>query len=256
MHIHYNDLGEPYDPAAPELAQPLPAPLIAAALHDCFSGSASSDDDELMDDDLSFVKGSATHGDVHNFSYRMLRLIRGGRKAAYKLSDQLQAWAARCGKTTDATIQRAISHGFRATPIGGGGVRLYFANIAAAAQHDVANTAAIPAGHDATLPLFAQWFKNEFPRVEEIREAKRQIEYDFGQTQALEHHNAEFNELLEKLPGNDLLAQATHIDHYLSSLSEALPTELAEKHDTPRQTVVDEHAAEDNGRGYATLLEV
>ena len=34
VHIHYNDLGEPYDPAAPELAQPLPAPLIAAALHD------------------------------------------------------------------------------------------------------------------------------------------------------------------------------------------------------------------------------
>jgi hypothetical protein len=93
---------------------------------------------------------------------------------------------------------------------------LYFAVIAAAAAHDVENAAAIPAGHEATLPLFAQWFKATFPRVEAVRETKRQIEYDFGQTQALEHHNAEFNELLEKLPGNDLLAQATHIDHYLS----------------------------------------
>ena len=60
VHIHYNDLIEPYDPAAPELAQPLPAPLIAAALHDCFGDSASSDDDEPMDDDLSFVMATST----------------------------------------------------------------------------------------------------------------------------------------------------------------------------------------------------
>ena len=216
MHIHYNDLGEPYDPAAPELAQPLPAPLIAAALHDCFGDSASSDDDAAMDDDLSFVKGSATHGDVHDFSYKMLRLIRGGRKASYRLHDQLQAWAARCDKTTDAIVQRAISHGFTTTPIGGAVMTLYFVDIAAAALHDAANAAAlaIPAGHAATLPLFAQWFKDTFPRVEAVREAKRQVEYDFGQTQALEHHNAEFNELLEKLPGNNLLAQpSAHIDH-------------------------------------------
>ena len=106
------------------------------------------------------------------------------------------------------------------------------------------------------LTLFAEWFKRAFPRVEATREAKRQVEFDFGQTQALEHHNAEFNELLEKVPGNNLLAQATHIDHCLSSLSEALPAELAEKCNTPRQTVEDEHAAEDNGAGYATLQEV
>ena len=56
VHDHYNDLGEPHDPAAPEGQ----APLIAAALYDCFGDSASSDDDEPMDDDLSFVKGSAT----------------------------------------------------------------------------------------------------------------------------------------------------------------------------------------------------
>ena len=205
VHVHYNDLGEPHDPTAPEgQAQP-PASLISAALHDCFGNSASDDDDEPMDDDLSFVKG-----DVHDFSYRMLKLIRGGRKAAYRLPDQLQAWAARCDKTTDA-----ISCGFRTTPIGGV-VRLYFADIAAAAAHDVENATAISAGHEATLLPFAQWFKATFPKVEVVREAKRQIEYDFGQTQALEHHNAEFNELLEKLPGNDLLAQATHIDHYLS----------------------------------------
>ena len=104
VHIHYNDLGEPYD-----LARPLPAPLIAAAEHDRFGDSASSDDDAIMDDDLSFIKGSATHGDVHEFSYKMLRLIRGGRKAAYRLPNQLQAWAARCDKTTDRAVQVAIA---------------------------------------------------------------------------------------------------------------------------------------------------
>ena len=50
--------------------------------------------------------------------------------------------------------------------------------------------------------------------------------------------------------------QPNHIDHYLSSLSEVLPAELAEKYETPRKTVEDEHAAEDNGEGYGTLLEV
>ena len=77
--------------------------MLAAAVRDRFEDSASSDD--VMDDDLSFVKGSATHGDVHEFAYRMLRLIRGGRKAAYRLQDQLQAWAARCDKTTDRAVQ-------------------------------------------------------------------------------------------------------------------------------------------------------
>ena len=52
----------------------------------------------------------------------------------------------------------------------------------------------------ATLPLFAKWFKETFHRVEAVREAKRQIEYDFGQTEALEQHDTEFNELLGKLP--------------------------------------------------------
>ena len=33
VHIHFNDLGEPYDPAPP------PAPLIAVAAHDCFGDS-------------------------------------------------------------------------------------------------------------------------------------------------------------------------------------------------------------------------
>ena len=65
-----------------------------------------------MDDDLSFVKGSATHGDVHDFSYRKLRLIRGGRNAAYRLQDQLQAWAAWCDKTTDLATQTAFTAGF------------------------------------------------------------------------------------------------------------------------------------------------
>ena len=107
MHIHFNDLGEPYDPAAPEGQTPPPAPLIAAAVHDCFGDSTSDDDDEPMDDDLTFVKGCATHGDVHDFACRMLQFIRGGRKAAYRLPDQLQpeAWAARCDKTTQRVCQ-------------------------------------------------------------------------------------------------------------------------------------------------------
>ena len=104
-----------------ELAHPLPAPLIAAAPHDRFGDSASSDDDPVMDDDLSFVKGSATHvhGDVHKFSYEMLRLIRGGRKAAYHLPEQLQAWATRCDKTTDLAVQVAIATDFE-LPLAGG----------------------------------------------------------------------------------------------------------------------------------------
>ena len=123
VHVYYSDLGEPYDPAAAE-TEPPPAPLIAAAVHDCFEDSASSsDDDATMDDDLSFVKGSATHGDVHDFSYRMLRLIRGGRKAAYRLPDQLQAWAVRCDKTTDRAVQTAIATGFVLAVGGGGGCR-------------------------------------------------------------------------------------------------------------------------------------
>ena len=259
IHVHFNDLGDPYDPAAPELAQPLPDPLIAAALHDRFGDSASSSDDAPMDDDLSFVKGSATHGDVHDFSYKMLRLIRGGRKASYRLHDQLQAWASRCDKTTDRAVQTAIATGFVLAAGGGGMVagRRYFTDAAAALTYDATLYAGgLPDEQQATLVLFSDWFKATFPRVEAVREAKRQVEFDFGQTQALEHHNAEFNELLEKLPGNNLLAQATHIDHYLSSLSESLPAELAEKYDTPRQTVEDEHAAEDNGTGYATLQEV
>jgi hypothetical protein len=84
--VYSNDLGEPYDPAATEGQTPPPAPLLAAVVHDCFEDSASSSgDDATMDDDLSFVKGSATHGDVHDFAYKMLRLIRGGRKASYRL---------------------------------------------------------------------------------------------------------------------------------------------------------------------------
>ena len=78
--VYLNDLGAPHDPAAAEAAPP-PAPLLAAAVRDRFEDGASSDD--VMDDDLSFVKGSATHGDVHEFAYRMLRLIRGGRIHTY-----------------------------------------------------------------------------------------------------------------------------------------------------------------------------
>ena len=49
-----------------------------------------------------------------------------------------------------------------------------------------------------------------------------------------------------------MLGQPTHIDHYLVSLSEVLPAELAE-YDTPRETVEDTHATVDHGHEYATL---
>jgi hypothetical protein len=118
-HVYFNDLGDPYDPAAAEAAPPPAQPVDHGSLHDRFGDSASSDDDIAMEDTLSFVKGSATHGDVHKFAYDMLRLIRGGRKAAYRLQDQLQAWASRCDKTTYRKIQDALTAGFR-LPVGGG----------------------------------------------------------------------------------------------------------------------------------------
>ena len=87
-------------------------------------------------------------------------------------------------------------------------------------------TACCTAGHS---DLVCRLVQGHLPRVEAVREAKRQVEFDFGQTQALEHHNADFNELLDKLVGTStvLLGEPTHIDHYLSSLSEHLPAELA-----------------------------
>ena len=64
-------------------------PVGPSSLHDRFGDSAPSGEDSAMGEDLSFVKGSATHGDVHKFAYDMLRLIRGRRKASYRLPDQL-----------------------------------------------------------------------------------------------------------------------------------------------------------------------
>ena len=264
VHTYFNELGAPYDPAAPEDIEP-PA---ARPLHDRWGDCASSSDCDMETDSLQFIRGSATHGDVHDFSYAMTRLIRGGRKASYSLHDQLQAWSAHCDKSTDREIQVAIAEGFRTMPIPvpnpvpqGGGV-LYFASVAAA-QAATPNIPlnppdTIPPGHLATLQLFAQWFKETFPRVESVREAKRQVEFEFGQTQALLHHNAEFNELLDRLPTGSraLLQLPGHIDHYLSSLSPDLPAELAGDYEPPRKSVVDEHATCNNGTGFATLQRV
>jgi hypothetical protein len=86
--------------------------------------------------------------------------------------------------------------------------RRYFTDAAAALASDaVLYAGGLLAVQQATLTLFAEWFKRTFPRVEAVREAKRQVEFDFGQTQALEHRNAAFNELLEKLPDNNSLAE-------------------------------------------------
>ena len=60
--------------------------------------------------------------------------------------------------------------------------------------------------------MFAEWFKRTFPRVEATREANRQVGFDFGQTQALEHPNAEFNELLEKLPNPNADGEEGRLD--------------------------------------------
>ena len=54
---------------------------------------------------------------------------------------------------------------------------------AAAARAPLVDAAARAVGYavrTATLPLFAKWFKETFPRVEARREAKRQIEFEFG----------------------------------------------------------------------------
>ena len=138
--------------------------------------------------------------------------------------------------------------------------RRYFTDAAAALSFDdVLYAGGLPPEQQATLILFSDWFKATFPRVEAVREAKRQVEFDFGQTQSLEHHNADFNELLDKLPGTStvLLGEPTHIDHYLSSLSELLPAELATAgYDAPRKVVEDQHATTRNGMGFLTLQAV
>ena len=111
---------------------------------------------------------------MHDFSYRMLRLIRGDRKAAYRLQDQLQAWVARCDKTTDRAIRTAITAGFSLAAGGGGLVaaRRYFTDAAAALTADaILYAAGLPAVQQATLTLFAEWFKRTFYRVEAVREA-------------------------------------------------------------------------------------
>ena len=56
VHIHLNDLGKPYDPAA-QAGTPVPTlqPVDPSSLHDRFGDSASSGDDEAMDDALSLA---------------------------------------------------------------------------------------------------------------------------------------------------------------------------------------------------------
>ena len=107
------------------------------------------------------------------------------------------------GEITDAAAQVAIATGFLFDAGGGAGPTEYFADAAATQTTalNIPNNGVIPAGREATLQLFAGWFKQTLSRVEARREAKRQVEYEFGQTQALEQHDTEFNELLDKLEG-------------------------------------------------------
>ena len=110
---------------------------------------------------------------------------------------------------------------------------------------------------DKLLPWSSSlaWFCRRFARVEAAREAKNQIEQKFGQTQAAEHHIQSFNDWLEKLP-DDLaasLAATTHIEHFLASLSPLVPSDLEDSYDPPRKTLTDEHAAAEQGAGFASL---
>ena len=77
----------------------------------------------------------------------------------------------------------------------------------------------------------------------------------FGQTQAGEHHIQAFNDWLEKLPDTLVvsLATATHIEHFLALLSPLVPSDLEDSYDPPRKTLTDEHAAERQGAGFASL---
>ena len=49
------------------------------------------------------------------------------------------------------------------------------------------------------------------------------------------------------------LAATTHIEHFLASLSPLVPTDLEDSYDPPRKTLTDEHAAVNNGVGFASL---
>ena len=58
-----------------------------------------------------------------------------------------------------------------------------------------------------------------------------------------------------KLP-DDLavsLAATTHIEHFLASLSPLVPSDLEDSYDPPRKTLTDEHAAAEQGAGFASL---
>ena len=52
-----------------------------------------------------------------------------------------------------------------------------------------------------TLENFASYFKREFARMDATKGAREMIETFLGQTQALEHHNAEFNRYLGMMQG-------------------------------------------------------
>ena len=62
-------------------------------------------------------------------------------------------------------------------------MQTWYADVTAAQNAANANVDVpdvVPAGHQATLPLSPKWSKETFPRVEPVREAKRQTEYEFG----------------------------------------------------------------------------
>jgi hypothetical protein len=61
--------------------------------------------------------------------------------------------------------------------------RRYFTDTVAPLNFDATVYAGgLPPEQQAALALFADWFKatTTFPRVEAVREAKRQVEFDYG----------------------------------------------------------------------------
>ena len=258
---------------------PNPAAAAAAAVINAWALEDLSSDEDMFaptEATMQFVKGHTVHGDVHAFSKAMTRHIQGGRMSSYDITRQVQAWAARCDDITHGVIQRIMlphPQGFSLADrgesvVGTAAAPLLFLDIALRRAyelnpHGLGLNAGDPVPPEsggirrqaATLEQFSAWFCRRFARVEAAREAKSQIEQKFGQTQAGEHHIQSFNDWLEKLP-DDLaasLAATTHIEHFLASLSPLVPSDLEDSYDPPRKTLTDEHAAAEQGAGFASL---
>ena len=121
-----------------------PAPVFRFA-----SDSDSDDMSTPATDDILFVKGSATKGDVVAFSDKMLRHLRGGRATEYDLARQAQVWSSKCDQVTYDAIQACITaNRYTVRAAGGVGdvVYCFTADLAAAAAGGPAAAAPVVRG--------------------------------------------------------------------------------------------------------------